>query len=145
MKIDSKYFKIAYKKLKSSVYYDKTQLILRDKIVSFENKCEDVDKYLDELTKKFLDQNTRDKIFEEILSSSPYLFKPYFQQYESWRDTAMNYLQMDQDVVILTIDFKRFYYSVDISKKLFDNTCEELDDECSKSEYVLALHEFMYK
>lgn len=27
----------AYKKLKSSVYYDKTNLILRDKIVDFES------------------------------------------------------------------------------------------------------------
>lgn len=30
--------KKAYKKLKSSVYYDKTQLILRDELVKFEKK-----------------------------------------------------------------------------------------------------------
>ncbi len=37
MKIDAKLFKVAYKKLKSSLYYDKTQSIVRDKLVSFGN------------------------------------------------------------------------------------------------------------
>ena len=36
MEINAKLFKIAYKKLKSSLYYDKTQTILRDKLVNGE-------------------------------------------------------------------------------------------------------------
>ena len=32
------YVKIAYKKLKASVYFDKTQLPLRDKITTFESR-----------------------------------------------------------------------------------------------------------
>ena len=32
------YIKIAYKKLKASVYFDKTQLPLRDKITTFESR-----------------------------------------------------------------------------------------------------------
>lgn len=43
---------IAYKKLKSSLYYDKTQSILRNKLVEFEVNCHDIDEYLNDLTKK---------------------------------------------------------------------------------------------
>ena len=48
MKITEKLIEKAYKKLKSSVYYDKTQLILRNKIVEFEqeHRGEELDKYL---------------------------------------------------------------------------------------------------
>lgn len=36
MMIKPELFKMAYKKLKSSLYYDKTQSIARDKLVEFE-------------------------------------------------------------------------------------------------------------
>ena len=49
MEIDAKLFKIAYKKLKSSLYYDKTQTILRDKLVSFEVGYKNIDSYLEEI------------------------------------------------------------------------------------------------
>ncbi len=233
MEINSKLFKISYKKLKSSLYYDKTQTILRDKLVSFEAEYKNIDSYLEELTNTFLDEGTREGLFEEILSSisyyafpkslaseksdmirnyskksieiadnqyfmdmdirghilgvlwllligyqvdknmyahsygnrirkkmynefseaptySPYLFEPYFQQYEGWRDTAMNeamqHLHTGQDVVVLTLDFKRFYYSVDITKELFDGIyAEEIEgkeDDCAE---LKALHEFMFR
>ena len=67
---------------------------------------------------------------------SPYLFEPYFQQYENWRDTALNYAQKslnkNQDVVILMLDFQRFFYQVDISQKeliSFVNTITN-DEDC---------------
>ena len=42
--IEDRIFKIAFKKLKSSVYYDKTQLILRNDIVRYEqNSKEKID------------------------------------------------------------------------------------------------------
>ena len=234
MEIKSKHLKIAYKKLKSSLYYDKTLMILRDKLVDFENKQRNIDKYLEELTEQFLSEEKRERLFEEILSSisyyafpkkiiefeendglvknysgnkiyvednqyyidmdvrghilgalwiilvgyvidsniyehsygnrirenliselskeptfSPYLFKPYFQQYESWRDTAMSealgHLHSSQDVVILTLDFKRFYYSVDVTKELFDNMLTELKYEKNDSEYIVELHSFIYR
>lgn len=232
MELNSKLFKIAYKKLKSSLYYDKTQTILRDKLVSFETDCENIDNYLEELTKIFLDEKARNDLFEDILSSisyyafpknlasektfiirnyskesievkdnqyfidmdirghilgvlwllligyqvdkniyahsygnrirkkmyneisesptySPYLFEPYFQQYESWRDTAMNeamqHLHTEQDVVILTLDFKRFYYSIDITKNLFDGIYTEevafTEADCNE---LKSLHEFIF-
>lgn len=233
MELEDKLFKIAYKKLKSSLYYDKTQTILRDKLVSFEAEHKNIDNYLEELTDTFLDDEAREGMFEEILASisyyvfpkslvsektdmirnyskksieimdnqyfidmdirghilgvlwllligyrvdknmyahsygnrirkkmynefsesptySPYLFEPYFQQYEGWRDTAMNeamqHLHIGQDVVVLTLDFKRFYYSVDITKELFDGIyTEEIyrkEDDCDE---LKALHEFMFR
>ena len=69
MEINAKLFKIAYKKLKSSLYYDKTQTILRDKLVNFESICTNIDRYLEELSDKFLSEDTRGEMFEKILSS----------------------------------------------------------------------------
>lgn len=188
----------AYKKLKSSVFFDKTQLILRDKIVEYEvspkfdsnfeklAKCIESEKWDDiidsidfisypksvyapsekgiisnwknditEVNKLqyFLDMKVEGYILgvvwllvigakidgevyehsygnrmrKNLLDSdghptySPYLFEPYFQQYESWRDTALSYAQKslhkNQDVVILMLDFQRFFYQVDIRQK----------------------------
>lgn len=233
MEINSKLFKISYKKLKSSLYYDKTQTILRDKLVSFEAEQKNIDNYLEELTDTFLDGEAREELLEEILSSisyyafpkslaseksdmiknyskksieitdnqyfidmdirghilgvlwlllvgyrvdknmyahsygnrirkkmynefseeptySPYLFEPYFQQYEGWRDTAMNeameHLHIGQDVVVLTLDFKRFYYSVDITKALFDGIyVEEIEGKEDDCDELKALHEFVFR
>lgn len=202
----------AFKKLKSNAYYDKTNLPLRDKIVSFEydHGCK-LDDYLSNLldivntggeewtslTEKivhsircmilpksikendqcsavisnfnsnksieiekhqaFIDMNVeghlvgilwlfligwkldeelhccygnriRSKLrneFSDEITFSPYLFEPYFEKYESWRDTALQLaetqLRENEDVLILTLDFERFYYSVDISEKLMND------------------------
>ena len=52
---------------------------------------------------------------------SPYLFEPYFQQYESWRDVALDKAQESlnkgQDVMVLTMDFQRFFYNLDIDEE----------------------------
>ena len=200
----------SYKKLKSSIYFDKTQLILRDKIVRWESDG-DPDKKIEALAKQ-IQEDSIEELFEKICSGisysafpkslekessnnnesessdsaifitnwltekvkvkdaqyfidmsvegyilgvawvlcvgylldervyehsygnrlrknllddhtqkptySPYLFEPYFQQYESWRDTALEYakktLDKDQDVVLLTLDFRRFFYQVNV-------------------------------
>lgn len=233
MNSKSRLFKIAYKKLKSSLYYDKTQSILRNTLVKFEDEVTNLDKYLEDFAEKFLDIETREELVDSILSSissyafpksfkaentvmitnysrdsieveeiqyfldmdirghilgvlwlmligyridekmykhsygnrirknlfnelseeptySPYLFEPYFQQYESWRDKAMDaatqHLHSGQDVVILTLDFKRFYYSVDISEKLmkelYDNIVREYEED---DEWLRALNTFVYQ
>ncbi len=55
---------------------------------------------------------------------APGLFEPYFSQYQSWRDYALDYakerLKDKQDALILTLDFQSFYYSVDIQGPMFD-------------------------
>lgn len=232
MELNTELFKIAYKKLKSSLYYDKTQTIERDKIVTFESGKADIDKYLEKLAEEFLCRETRKKLFDKILSKisfcafpkslvveesdiiknysestieildnqyfinmgieghilgvlwllmigyrvdnkmynhsygnrirkklynelsekptySPYLFEPYFQQYESWRDTAMDkalqHLHSEQDVVILTLDFKRFYYSVDVSKFMIDEIYDDIIGETEEdTEELRALNDFIY-
>lgn len=173
---DSCLIQKAFKKLKSNIYYDKTNLPLRDKIVSFESDYgENLDEYLNEMyfdllegderwndlsekilssirciilpkslkkndqcTKVITNFNTtntnevdkyqafidmdieghifgvlwlifigwkldeelhccygnriRSKLrneFSEKITFSPYLFEPYYEKYESWRDTAL--------------------------------------------------------
>lgn len=196
----------AYKKLKSSVYFDKTQLILRNDIVEFENN--NFDQSLQEIYNALNDDNCFQELQKDILHTvsvssfpkklhkddrdfitnssseriqidelqhfinmsvkghilgvlwimlighkmdkeiyehsygnrirkklinelsdkptySPYLFEPYFVQYESWRDKALSeaqkHMDLEQDVVIITMDFRRYYYSVDADRFVFDN------------------------
>ena len=60
----------------------------------------------------------------DTVSYSPYLFEPYFQQYESWRDSALelaqNSINKNQDVIVFTMDFERFFYNVHFSEAAFD-------------------------
>ncbi len=53
MKITPKQLEIAYKKLKACVYYDKTQIILRNKIIDYEKNL-NYDPYKIETMKKSL-------------------------------------------------------------------------------------------
>ena len=192
----------SFKKLKAAIFFDKTQLILRDKLIAYEtspdfeknlsnlatkvmfwewdeiidsinvlsfpkkivrdngkesvekqfitnvvNKATDVDDiqcFLDmdvegyilgvawlltigcKIDSEIYEHSYGNRVRKNVLNDSgsatysPYLFEPYFQQYESWRDTAINYAQKslnkNQDVVVLMLDFKRFFYQVDISK-----------------------------
>lgn len=69
MKIDETTVEKAYKKLKSSIYFDKTQLILRNAIVEFERTHNDIDGYLCSLFKKLNDNSKFNKLQEEILKS----------------------------------------------------------------------------
>ena len=53
------------------------------------------------------------------LTWSPYLFEPYFSQYEKWRDGALDLAERTRnddklDVLMLTLDFRAFFYSVDM-------------------------------
>ncbi len=63
------------------------------------------------------------------ISYSPYLFEPYFQQYESWRDSALdlaqNSINKNQDVIVFTMDLERFFYSVDVNKEAFAKIWDE--------------------
>lgn len=205
---------IAFKKLKSDVFFDKTQAILRQKIVDFEmsadfeetmeevNQCliaadrsydkdralpsvferilskinvavypksirssttddhnEVITNIVGETTKvdrlqyfidmpvmgyilgtlwvmlvgRFIDKDFYDKSYgnrikemknpDDIQSFSPYLFRPYFEQYESWRDNALkcaqNLLKEKKNAVLITLDFKSFYYSVNVDRSSY--------------------------
>lgn len=51
------------------------------------------------------------------------LFKPYFTQYQKWRDgavkTSKELLDNDKNVLFLNLDIKDYYYSVRINKDFF--------------------------
>lgn len=236
MDIDLSLIKKAYKKLKSSVFYDKTQLILRDKIVEFESTSDELgfcigaklrdlfedinnpDRWerlkseilesvryhsfpkklksiepgiitntvsktpiIDEM-QYFIDMDVRGhilgvlwilligrsldkgvyehsygnrirkKLINEVsknVTYSPKLFEPYFILYENWRDTALSYarksLAKGQDVMILTMDFCRFYYSLDMTKDTFEYFFGLLDDSLKGCSFYKELHDFIYK
>lgn len=213
------YVRIAYKKLKSSVYFDKTQLPLRDRITTFESRSgfdqklkqiadalsgtkTEWEQYLQsrlqsvgvfvfpkklkpiehdmvilngdntpikmETPQYFIDLDVEGHILGVLwvlligvtldpggeggmyehsygnrlkkslisensgeITYSPGLFEPYFSQYESWRDNGLQYAQErlgdKQDALILTLDFKSFFYSVDLRKKDFDGFLKKLE------------------
>lgn len=203
--------KIAYKKLKANIYFDKTQLPLRNKIVDFElndfekniKEMNDAllgndkvwNKYQEKILKsidvlllpkklskedlpevifntnendividkpqffidldvtghilgvlwilfigRFLDDDMYEYSYgnrlrrtlvnnelmneENNITFSPSLFQPYFSQYEDWRDKglklAKNCLIEKQDALILTLDFKSFFYNIEITSEEFD-------------------------
>ena len=84
---------------------------------------------------KYLDKEVSDSAYGNRLREILYdddnvdnginLFKPYFFQYEHWRDKSLEIakktLKQDEDVVILTMDLKNFYYSVHYEKEEFDS------------------------
>lgn len=85
------------------------------------------------------------------ITYSPYLFEPYFSQYESWRDTALAYakerLNDKQDALILTLDLRSFFYGVHIPKDSFDKIYETAS-ESSEIEMPLwrkRIHDFVYR
>ena len=228
--------KIAYKKLKATIYFDKTQLPLRDQLVTYESGG--IESQLKTLTEKLtgseddwsaftdgilnsvsafvfpkalepipenmvilnssstpirmakpqffidlpvnghilgvlwvlsvgrmLDKNCEDDtdgMYEHSygnrlkknlvnpksgdITYSPYLFEPYFSQYESWRDRglerAKERLNDKQDAVILTLDLKSFYYSVDLLKTDFMGflaSCENPEP------WITRVNDFVYR
>ena len=80
---------------------------------------------------------------------APGLFEPYFSQYQSWRDHALDYakerLNDKQDALILTLDFQSFYYSVDIQKSLFDGFLSLFNEKAERDlPWLGRLNNFVY-
>lgn len=82
---------------------------------------------------------------------SPYVFQPYYVNYESWRDEALNITQNIindknnfSNAIVLTMDFKRYYYSVDITKKFMEDIFKDcqFDEDENPIEYLL--NNFVY-
>ena len=86
------------------------------------------------------------------ITYSPNLFEAYFSQYESWRDKALEYaksrLDDKQDALILTLDFRSFFYSVDITRDAFDETLrylKNIDEVKNPNSWYRRVHEFVYE
>lgn len=59
---------------------------------------------------------------------SPFLFEPYYKNYESWRDNALdnikNLLDNDKHAIMISLDFKNYYYSSTINFDALKNDIE---------------------
>ena len=66
--------KVAYKKLKANLYFDKTQLPLRDRVVLFEQ--EDIDDKLNELKQALIDGKDWEQYEQQILEQIDVLLYP---------------------------------------------------------------------
>ena len=110
------------------------------------------------IDKKIFDNSYGNRLKEvkslgDVQAFSPYLFKPYFEQYESWRDNALkcaeNLLNSHQDTLLITLDFKSFYYSINVDHEHFASLNpqsiwkELIDKESISLPCILMIHEFV--
>jgi len=85
-------------------------------------------------------KNSKSKLDKKIPTEDEGLFKPYYKQYQKWRDEGINVakdcLNKKEDVLFINLDIKDFYYSVrikpvEINKKIqsgIDNKLKFLND-----------------
>lgn len=68
------------------------------------------------------------------ITFSPYLFKPYYLEYEKWQDNALaiakKHLKNGDDILIFTLDFHRFYYSLDVTANFMQEIFNEIYSSC---------------
>ena len=85
----------------------------------------------------------------EEYNDSTYLFEPYFIKYESWRDKGLDcaekVISNKDDVVIITLDLERYYYSVDINRDIMKCIIDEALADISEDEknICLSLNDFV--
>ena len=90
-------------------------------------------------------------IKDDQFLDSPYLFQPYFSQYENWRNIALEKakerLSSKQDAMILMLDFKSFFYSVSISETTFNKllTPAIAKEDNDNVQWLSRLHGFVYE
>lgn len=64
------------------------------------------------------------------------LFKPYFIQYQEWRDNCINnaekLLKDKKNIIICSLDIKRYYPSARVD---YENIKEDLENICEKKQY----------
>ena len=72
-----------------------------------------------------------DKTSNEIVDGLR-LFKPYFEQYQSWRDEAINtaqhFVEKETDILLIGLDVKQYFYNIDLKKHF-----EALEKDIKKS------------
>jgi len=96
-----------------------------------------INKYLlEKLKNKHSDYYMEDMCYD----FSPFLFKPYFKNYESWRDNGLdsvnNLLENKKNVIMFSMDLKEYYYRSLID---FKSLKKDIDDT---REYVNGLNDY---
>jgi hypothetical protein len=79
-----------------------------------DNNCKSKNSYAGKLKKSLYVSDTRD-LYLGIDFASNRFFEPYFMAYTQWRDNAfraVKKLQNNSDLLMLNLDLKSFYYSV---------------------------------
>lgn len=81
--------------------------------------------------------------------STPYMFKPYFGQYKSWRDRAVAAAERaskddGHDVCIVSLDFKSFFYGVRFTEEEWNNALSSIDKQVSGLKENRRLHKFCF-
>ena len=68
---------------------------------------------------------------------SPFLFEPYYKNYQSWRDNALdsvkNLLKNDKHAIMISLDFKNYYYNCQINFDL-------MKEDIKKGEELIHKH-----
>lgn len=83
---------------------------------------------------------------EKKVTDDSGLFKPYYKQYQKWRDegitVAKSYLENKQDVLFLNIDIKDYYYSIRFNFNDLDNRLENktINDYSTLSNVFKEIH-----
>lgn len=77
------------------------------------------------------------------ITFSPYLFKPYYLEYEKWQDNALamakQHLKNGDDILIFTLDFHRFYYSLDITRQFIEDIFDKNYSSCQNEQHKNCL------
>lgn len=83
------------------------------------------------------------------ITYSPYLFEPYYKNYESWRDTAIAKAKQQHlegsDILILTMDIKRYYYSVDITQKWWKSLQDNFVNGKEDNRLIQRIHDAVFR
>lgn len=81
---------------------------------------------------------------ETKIKNSIMLFKPYFIGYQKWRDEALDeakrLLEKGNDVTILSLDIKRYYYSARINMQDINNELSKSENEQEDAQQVRFLN-----
>lgn len=93
--------------------------------------------------------------YKSKITFSPYLFKPYYLQYENWQDSALKiaeqHIKNHDDILIFTLDFHRFYYGLDIDSQFKKYVLEESGlsednkDDTDEQKTLKRLNNLMFK
>lgn len=80
-------------------------------------------------------------------TASPSLFKPYFNQYENWRNQGLKWAEsvvnnQKKSVIITMLDLTRYYYNIEITEQVFRNMTDMFYD--NKNEVLNRLNYCVY-
>lgn len=80
-------------------------------------------------------------------TASPSLFKPYFSQYENWRNQGLKRAEMvvnsqKKSVIITMLDLTRYYYNIEITEKVFSEMTKKFYD--NKDNVLTRLNQCVY-